>query len=158
MYYNASLNGEELGVHDDPQTSNPPASSVTVHYPDSPTPDRDITREPSTSLLADDPAPGGNSGPILTQVRSQFSLDGVLYSQLDIWLYSSPPSSRKSPFVRHVGSLMTGARTLSGILNRFASRVGLSVPIVAGTDSPCRNDSHEDKIKPRPRSQELGSA
>jgi hypothetical protein len=72
--YNVSLNGAELGVHDDPQTSNPPTSSVTVHYPHSPTPDRDITREPSTSLLAGHPVPGENSGPILTQVRSFFPL------------------------------------------------------------------------------------
>ena len=139
--YNVSLNGAELGVHDDPQASNTPASSVTVYHPHSTTPDNDMTGESSTSPLAGDPVPGRNSGPSTTQVRSLYPLDGVFYSQLDTRIYSSPPSSHKSPFVQHVGSVLTDVRTLSSILNRFTSRVGPSAPIVARTDSPCRNDS-----------------
>ena len=56
--YNVVLNVAGLGVHGDLQTSNPPASSVTTHYPHSTTSGHDMTREPSTNPLAGDPVPG----------------------------------------------------------------------------------------------------
>jgi hypothetical protein len=82
---NVVLNGAGLGVHGDLQTSNPPASSVTTHYPHSTTSGHDMTGEPSTNPLAGDPVPGENSGLSLTQVKSLFPEDGVFYSQLNTW-------------------------------------------------------------------------